>query len=230
MTDIDSSFTGGARGAGGGGAYSGQATVVAVPQLQAAVVPHQRLPEVDSNFNESHPKLDRGVVPVLHGVDEANLDQHINERVSKPTCFSECARSSCVAFSLLTVVGAIAVCTKMKMVKPDEIGLARGFDGNVCVLLSLFVALRLLLPSLPQGTGGDGHSFNSPASSCPPRCGNITSPRPLRTHTHARTHARTHTLIISHTRANPHTTTKGTSCARAATCTRLFSARSRSST
>jgi hypothetical protein len=54
--------------------------------------------------------------------------------VTPPGCFSDCARGTAVAVSVLSVVGLIAVCAKTVMVRPNEIGLARGFDGRVFVL------------------------------------------------------------------------------------------------
>eukprot|EP00750_Incisomonas_marina_P015401 INCI18224.1.p1 GENE.INCI18224.1~~INCI18224.1.p1 ORF type:complete len:651 (-),score=115.65 INCI18224.1:371-2323(-) len=91
------------------------------------------IPQVDLNFVGGI-ELDRGVVPVLKGVDEATVDDYIRTRVSTPSCFSKVIRGLGVTCSFVSVVGLIGVCAKAKMIKPDEIGLARGFNGEVFIL------------------------------------------------------------------------------------------------
>lgn len=93
-----------------------------------------QVPVVDFNFVESHPPLELGEVPVLQAVDESRLDEYIRDSVSKPSGCSVFARTCTCIASAATVVGAIALFAKIKMIKPDEIGLARGFNGNVYVL------------------------------------------------------------------------------------------------
>lgn len=91
-------------------------------------------PIVDLNFVNSSNPLERGHVPILQSVDESRLDEYIASSVSKPSCGSVFARTCTCIASSLTGIGLIAVCAKTKMIKPDEIGLARGFNGDVYVL------------------------------------------------------------------------------------------------
>mmetsp|Transcript_39295 Transcript_39295/g.57810 ORF Transcript_39295/g.57810 Transcript_39295/m.57810 type:complete len:636 (+) Transcript_39295:141-2048(+) len=86
-------------------------------------------PQVDVNFGSS--TFQRGIVPLMQPIDEANLEEVVADNFHNPTCFSLCARHGSAILAGLTGIGAIALCAKAKVIKPDEIGLARGFDGNV---------------------------------------------------------------------------------------------------
>lgn len=88
---------------------------------------------VDVNFTSAG-RLDVGNVPMLQPIDETRLRDQLRTGVFQPTGCSKFARGCTAVGSFLTGVGAIAMLARMKIIKPDEIGLARGFDGNVFIL------------------------------------------------------------------------------------------------
>lgn len=88
---------------------------------------------VDAHFKNTK-SFCAGHVPLLYPVDENNIDSFINHSLPKATSCSVCARvTTCIATGL-SVIGLAVIGGVMKIIKPDEIGLARGFSGDIFYL------------------------------------------------------------------------------------------------